>query len=113
MNEQGVDIESNLLTESLTDIEQISSKNNLCGAIKKELRTRKIKENSHNDFWYEQLTLAQKISANELYQYGYFLQFIRGKAHKSVAVFACDDKVAVIDHEGEISLNPNINLRRK
>ncbi len=64
------------------------------------------------NFCYERLTLAQKYSAAELFQYGYLLKFIRGKGVTSFAIFINEGKVATVDYSGEIELNPNIKVRR-
>jgi len=62
--------------------------------------------------WYQQLTMAQKYSASELAQFGYRLAFIRGIKASSLAVFICDEQIAVVNVEGDINLAPNIQIRK-
>jgi len=61
-------------------------------------------------FW-DDLNLAQKFSVAELQRYGYDLLFVRHIADCSVAVLASGNKMAAIDMEGQIDVEPNIVLR--
>ncbi|MDP5136810.1 hypothetical protein [Rheinheimera baltica] len=62
-------------------------------------------------FFWDDLNLAQKFSVAELQRYGYDLLFVRHIADCSVAVLASGNKMAAIDMEGQIDVEPNIVLR--
>jgi len=51
---------------------------------------------------YSRLTLAQKVSASHLSQFGFKLNFIRGKQLKSLAIFSCESLSVTVDCYGEI-----------
>ena len=63
------------------------------------------------DYFWQQLSLAQKFAVSELQRYGYQLQFVRNMAFGKIAVLDFDGKLAAIDHQGEIDTTPNIVLR--
>ena len=62
-------------------------------------------------FFWDDLNLAQKFSVAELQRYGYDLLFVRHYAEGSLAVLASGNKVAAIDIEGQIDVEPRIVLR--
>lgn len=62
---------------------------------------------------YERLSLAQKISANHLQQYGFELQFIRGKSLEAVAVFTCDELSVAVDCYGEVDSLSALYFRKE
>ena len=62
--------------------------------------------------WWELLSLAQKFSANSLFQFGYQLAFIRSTDNGKLAVLMREaEQIAVITEDGELDTNPNIVLR--
>lgn len=61
--------------------------------------------------WWEHLSMAQKFSANSLFQYGYQLQFIRQTDEGKLAVLICDDDIITLNEEGDIDNDPDIILR--
>jgi len=60
---------------------------------------------------YDRLSLAQKFSASQLFQYGYSLYFLRGQGINTLAIFVYGGNVATVDFGGEIDLSPKIQLR--
>jgi len=58
-----------------------------------------------------ELTLAQKLSLNDVGQFGYQLAFIRNMPEGKTAVVRLDQSIISIDEEGEVDHNPNIKLR--
>lgn len=75
------------------------------------LQERRQTEKDLNHFWNE-LNLAQKFSAAELQRYGYELKFVRTLATGKIAVLEYDGKLASIDLEGSIDVNPKIVVRK-
>lgn len=75
------------------------------------VQERRHTEKDLNYFWNE-LNLAQKFSAAELQRYGYELKFVRNLATGKIAVLEYDGKLAAIDHEGLIDINPQVTLRK-
>lgn len=65
------------------------------------------------DVYYQRLSLAQKVSASQLNQFGFELQFIRGKGLNSTAIFTCEDNNLSINYLGEIDNTSPITLRAK
>ena len=61
--------------------------------------------------WWNQLSLAQKFSANSLGQFGYELRFIRHDEGNSFAVFYCNDAITVVGEDGSINTSPTIIVR--
>lgn len=62
--------------------------------------------------WWDLLSLAQKFSANSLFQYGYQLAFIRNTNHGKLAVLIRENNtIASISEDGELDTHPNITLR--
>jgi len=51
---------------------------------------------------YAQLSLAQKISASQLRQFGFELNCVRGGMFEPMAVFTCESYSVTVDHLGEI-----------
>jgi hypothetical protein len=62
-------------------------------------------------FFWDDLNLAQKFSVAELQRFGYDLLFVRHIADGSLAVLASGNKMAAIDMEGQIDVQPNVTLR--
>ncbi|GEM_PF-518464 len=63
--------------------------------------------------WWDLLSLAQKFSANSLFQFGYHLAFIRSTDNGKLAVLIRENNhIAAITEDGELDTNPNIVLRR-
>lgn len=62
-------------------------------------------------FFWDDLNLAQKFSVAELQRFGYDLLFVRHIANGSIAVLAAGSKVAAIDIEGQIDIEPKVVLR--
>ena len=62
-------------------------------------------------FFWDDLNLAQKFSVAELQRFGYDLLFVRHIANGSMAVLAAGSKVAAIDIEGQIDIEPKVVLR--
>ncbi|MER2491672.1 hypothetical protein [Catenovulum sediminis] len=61
--------------------------------------------------WWEHLSLAQKFSANSLFQYGYQLAFIRDTEEGKLAVLLREDDIVTLSEEGDIDSEPSIILR--
>jgi len=51
---------------------------------------------------YNQLSLAQKVSASQLRQFGFELTFIRGDMLESIAVFSCESNSVTVDFLEEV-----------
>jgi len=66
-----------------------------------------------NDSRYNQLSLAQKMAASQVRQFGFELKFIRSSNTKSLAIFSCNSKIITIDSYGEIEMYPKIKLRNE
>lgn len=62
-------------------------------------------------FFWDDLNLAQKFSVAELQRFGYDLLFVRHITNGSMAVLASGSKVASIDIEGQIDIEPKLALR--
>lgn len=62
-------------------------------------------------FFWDDLNLAQKFSVAELQRFGYDLLFVRHIADGSLAVLASGSKMAAIDIEGQIDIEPEVVLR--
>lgn len=62
-------------------------------------------------FFWDDLNLAQKFSVAELQRFGYDLLFVRHIANGSMAVLASGSKMAAIDIEGQIDIEPEVALR--
>jgi len=60
---------------------------------------------------YDRLSLAQKFSASQLFQYGYSLYFLRGQGINTLAIFIYGSNIATVDFGGDIDLAPKIQLR--
>ncbi|EJI84451.1 MULTISPECIES: hypothetical protein [Alishewanella] len=75
-----------------------------------QVQERRQTEKDLNYFW-DQLSLAQKFSVAELQRYGYQLQFVRHLPYGKLAVLDFDGKLAAIDQEGQIDTAPDIVLR--
>lgn len=64
--------------------------------------------------WWDLLSLAQKFSANSLFQFGYQLAFIRNTDKGKLAVLIREDNnLAAITEDGELDTHPNIVLRNQ
>lgn len=61
-------------------------------------------------FW-DELNLAQKFSVAELQRFGYELRFVRQQNNHKVAVLFAGNKMAAIDSEGQIDIQPTVALR--
>ena len=61
-------------------------------------------------FW-EELNLAQKFSVAELQRFGYELRFVRQHNNYKIAVLFAGNKMAAIDNEGQINIDPKVTLR--
>lgn len=59
-------------------------------------------DNTEEQSSYQQLSLAQKLAASELRQFGFELQLIRGEGVESFAVFTCDYHSITVDYWGEV-----------
>lgn len=59
----------------------------------------------------DELTLAQKLSLNDVGQFGYHLAFVRNMPEGKLAIVALDESIISIDEEGEVDSEPNITLR--
>jgi len=95
-----------MVTVSTTDLVSLTFLDKL--HITYEQRRSKLNE----EVYYERLSLAQKVAAAELRQFGFELKFIRGELFESMAIFSCGSLNATVDYSGEIdSLSP-INLRK-
>jgi len=68
-------------------------------------------ESPEHSIWWEQLSLAQKFSAGSLGKFGYELKFIRHEEGYSLAVMYCNGCLTVINEDGSINTNPNIQIR--
>ena len=62
-------------------------------------------------FFWDDLNLAQKFSVAELQRFGYDLLFVRHISNGSIAVLAAGAKMAAIDMEGQIDIEPAVVLR--
>ena len=71
---------------------------------------RRHHQSNQNNMW-STLTIAQKLSASNLTQYGYELAFIRQSRCGSLAVMLFDGNAATINHEGTIDMAANISIR--
>ena len=58
-----------------------------------------------------ELSLAQKISLNDVGQFGYQLAFIRNMPEGKTAIVTLDDSIISIGEDGEVDNNPDIKLR--
>ncbi|WP_199610307.1 hypothetical protein [Flocculibacter collagenilyticus] len=76
--------------------------------MEKERRSGKA---SSSEYW-SRLTLAQKFAMNELNHYGYQLVFVRQEGGNLLAIAMQDDRAAVISFDGDIDLNPAIEIRK-
>jgi len=95
-----------MVTESTTDLGPLTLLDKL--HIIDEKRRSKLNE----EIYYERLSLAQKVAAAELRQFGYELKFIRGELFESMAVFSCGSLNATVDYLGEIDSLSSIKLRK-
>ncbi|PKG80874.1 hypothetical protein CXF85_22490 [Colwellia sp. 75C3] len=62
---------------------------------------------------YERLSLAQKVSACHLQQFGFELKFIRGKQLNCLAIFICNKLSVTVDVYGEINSFPHSTLEEE
>lgn len=58
-----------------------------------------------------ELSLAQKLSLNDVGQFGYQLAFIRNMPEGKTAIVTLDDSIISIGEDGEVDNNPDIKLR--
>ncbi|MDX3772680.1 hypothetical protein QE250_00965 [Chromatiaceae bacterium AAb-1] len=61
-------------------------------------------------FW-ETLNPAQQFSVIELQRFGYELMFVRQTADNSLAVLFNNSRMASVDQNGQIDIDPAIQLR--
>ncbi|MCU4677059.1 hypothetical protein N7931_15605 [Catenovulum sp. 2E275] len=61
--------------------------------------------------WWDELSMAQKFSANSLFQFGYQLAFIRNTEAGKLAVLIRDGQIVAISEDGELDAHPDIVLR--
>jgi hypothetical protein len=60
---------------------------------------------------YGSMTIAQKISAFKLRQFGFGLEFLRREENHKVAIFTCGNKSALVNQEGDIDFDASVRLR--
>jgi len=65
---------------------------------------------SKSTLW-NQLTTPQQFASSSLNNFGYDLAYIRDCHLSPMAILLCDNKVAVINADGDINTNPNITIR--
>ncbi|PAJ74967.1 hypothetical protein CJF42_07790 [Pseudoalteromonas sp. NBT06-2] len=58
-----------------------------------------------------ELTLAQKLSLNDVGQFGYQLAFIRNMPEGKTAIVTLDKSIISIAEDGELDRKPDIKLR--
>jgi hypothetical protein len=58
-----------------------------------------------------ELTLAQKLSLNDVGQFGYHLAFIRDMPEGKTAIVTLDESIISIAEDGEVDHDPDIKLR--
>lgn len=58
-----------------------------------------------------ELTLAQKLSLNDVGQFGYQLAFIRNMPEGKTAIVTLDKSIISIAEDGELNSKPDIKLR--
>ncbi|PMG27327.1 hypothetical protein BCU94_19055 [Shewanella sp. 10N.286.52.C2] len=75
-----------------------------------QLSERRETPRSHEEHW-ELLTADQKVALYDLNRFGYRLLFVRSMPEGPLAVISQQDDIAIIDHEGELNLHPNLTLR--
>ncbi|MGB0935963.1 MAG: hypothetical protein ACPGTQ_00830 [Colwellia sp.] len=60
---------------------------------------------------YDAMTIAQKISAFKLRQFGFGLEVLRREENHKVAIFTCGNKSVLVNHEGDIDCDAPVRLR--
>jgi len=58
-----------------------------------------------------ELSLAQKLSLNDVGQFGYQLAFVRNMPEGKTAIVTLDDSIISIAEDGEVDHDPHITLR--
>lgn len=71
---------------------------------------RRAEDQALGTLW-DKLNFSQQYSVCSLGQFGYLLTYVRYINNKAIAVLTANNKVATIDPEGLINVNPNIILR--
>jgi hypothetical protein len=58
---------------------------------------------SEENTCYERLSLAQKVSASNISQFGFELKSVCGELNESQAIFTCGSTNLTVDYYGEVS----------
>jgi len=74
----------------------------------KQERRRSTRDFNH--FW-QQLNPAQQFSVFELQRFGYELAFVREQEQQRLAVLRSGERLASVDPEGQINIEPVVILR--
>lgn len=75
----------------------------------RQFERRQVKLNTHQ--WWERLSMEQKFGVYQLQKFGYELAFIRNTESGPIAVAKRGEELATVDHEGDINLSPELQLR--
>jgi hypothetical protein len=60
---------------------------------------------------HDSMTIAQKISAFKLRQFGFGREFLRREENHNVDIFTCGNKSALVNQESDIDCNASVRLR--